>query len=102
MTTKADQRVSDTPRTDAISTYDSSQPHSIYDERDSYQDEALSLRDLARTLEHELVAARRDIKEAMGYAAHHGGCAEYHGAGEDCVCGLDAQRERIAKEGMRE
>ena len=131
MTTKADQRVSDTPRTveDRIGRF-LAQPGAYVGEPD-YQFIA-KIRESARhgvgygfmqqviewewqskeqgawgpeyfhteieRLERELVAARRDIKEAMGYAAHHGGCAEYHGAGEDCVCGLDALRERIAKD----
>ena len=32
------------------------------------------------------------LKEAMRYAGHHSGCAEYHGANDDCTCGLSALR----------
>lgn len=39
------------------------------------------------------LAIRALVKEretGKQWLAHHSGCAEYHGANDDCTCGLDA------------
>ena len=108
MTTKADQRVSETPMTptgatptlyiwlmDILNEY--ALPGGKFDGHSLITDlvTAKRFRAGANALKSDLAAARRDLKEALGYAIHLGRC--FATAGE-CSCGLDALLAKLDSE----